>query len=515
MKYPNLAEMMSIQAQNWGNKPLVYLDESILTYSDVEEMSNKGARVLQNLGIKKGDRIGILMENTPLFFPSLFSILKAGAVVIPINNMLKDSEIAYILNDCEAKAVFTTDKYADIASRLTANIKTVANVITWGKVGFPSFDIVEASQEVSGERFDYGIYQENIAFFVYTSGTTGHPKGAMLTHGNMLSDSKSIDDYFKWSASNKFLLFLPMFHSYTLMTSVLYPVYLGCSIVMLESVMDLKTKKFRNILIFKRPKLMVGVPQIFQALIKAPMPKWFIRFFYPIKVHISGGAPISEETLVAFKEKFGVPILEGYGLSEASPVVSFNTFEEHRAGTVGKPLPGIKAKIVDAEDSEVPVGQVGELIVKGGNIMKGYWHMPKATDDVLKNGWLFTGDFARMDSDGFISIVDRKKDLIIAKGMNVYPREIEDIVKEIPEVEAVAVIGVAVDGKDEIILAYVKITEGSTITANTIKKYLKPKIANFKMPKNVYIIDELPLTATGKVLKRKLKEMVSKGEIKI
>lgn len=515
MKYPNLAEMMSIQAKTWGKKPLVIRDDWTLTYAQVEEASNKGARILKKLGIKKGDRVGILMENTPLFFPSFFSIIKAGAIAIPLNNMLKDTELAYILQDCEAKALFATDKFADMALCLKDNVKSIQHIFSWGEADFHSFDISAASKDIDGSPFSYGVSLDDVAFLIYTSGTTGHPKGAMLTHGNMLSDSKSIDDYFKWEPDRKFLLFLPMFHSYTLMTSVLYPVYLGCSIVMLESVMELKTKKFRNILIFKRPKLMVGVPQVYQALIKAPMPRWFIKFFYPLKVHISGGAPIAEETLEAFRKKFGVPILEGYGLSEASPVVSFNTFEEQRAGTVGKPLPGILAKVVDSEDTELPSGEVGELIIKGGNVMKGYWRMPRATDDAIKNGWLFTGDFAKIDKDGFITIVDRKKDLIITKGMNVYPREIEDMIKEIPDVEATAVIGVPIEGKDEMILAYVKPFEGSSISADVVKKHLKPKIANFKMPKNIYIMDELPLTATGKVLKRKLKEMVLNGEMKI
>lgn len=515
MKYPNLAEMMSIQAKTWGKKTLVIRDSWMLTYAQVEEASNKGARILKNLGIKKGDRVGILMENTPLFFPSLFSIIKAGAIAIPLNNMLKDTELTYILQDCEAKALFATDKFADMVPCLKDNVKSIQHIFSWGDADFHSFDMSAASKDIDGSPFPYGVSLDDVAFLIYTSGTTGHPKGAMLTHGNILSDSKSIDDYFKWEPDRKFLLFLPMFHSYTLMTSVLYPVYLGCSIVMLASVMELKTKKFRNILIFKRPKLMVGVPQVYQALIKAPMPRWFIKFFYPLKVHISGGAPIAEETLEAFRKKFGVPILEGYGLSEASPVVSFNTFEEQRAGTVGKPLPGILAKVVDSEDTELPPGEVGELIIKGGNVMKGYWRMPRATDDAIKNGWLFTGDFAKIDKDGFITIVDRKKDLIITKGMNVYPREIEDMIKEIPDVEATAVIGVPIEGKDEMILAYVKPFEGASISADAVKKHLKSKIANFKMPKNIYIMDELPLTATGKVLKRKLKEMVLNGEMKI
>ncbi|MBQ3033824.1 MAG: long-chain-fatty-acid--CoA ligase, partial [Deferribacterales bacterium] len=495
--------------------PHIYFNKDVYTYAQVEDEANKGARVLKNLGIKKGDRVAIIMENCPQYIIALFMIFKTGAVAVPVNNMLTDSEIAYILNDCEAKLLFTSEKYSKMAEYLRNNVETIENILSWGNISCETIDIRSACQRMSGSPLEYNFGTDDLVFFVYTSGTTGHPKGAMLTHGNLLSDAKSIDDYFHWDPKDKFLLFLPIFHSYTLMTSVFYSTYLGCSIVMLESVMELKTKKFRDILLFKRPRIMLGVPQVYQALIKASMPKWFIKFFYPIKLHISGGAPLAEETLIAFKEKFGRPILEGYGLSEASPVVAFNTLERQKVGTVGKPLPGIEAKVVDSEDRELPIGEVGELIIKGGNVMKGYWRMPKATDDAIKNGWLFTGDFARIDEDNYITIVDRKKDLIITKGMNVYPREVEDVIKQIPGVEAVAVIGVPLAGKDEKILAYVKVSDNANVTVKTIKNHLKSYIASYKCPKNIYIVDDLPLTATGKVLKRLLKEQVLKGEFKI
>lgn len=515
LKYNNLGQMLTVQAQKWKNKPLIYFNKDVYTYAQVEEEANKGARVLKSMGVKKGDRVAILMENCPQYIIALFMIFKAGAVAVPVNNMLKDSEIAYILNDCEAKIIFTSEKFANMTDYLRNDVKSIRNIVSWGSTLFGAVDIKNAGANVSGTPLEYDFGVDDLVFLVYTSGTTGHPKGAMLSHGNLLSDAKSIDDYFHWDPKDKFLLFLPIFHSYTLMTSVFYPAYLGCGMVMLESVMELKTKKFRDILLFKRPKIMLGIPQVYQALIKAPMPKWFIKLFYPIKLHISGGAPLAEETLNAFKNKFGVPILEGYGLSEASPVVSFNIFERQKAGTVGKPLPGIEVKVVDDEDREVPQGNVGELIVKGGNVMKGYWKMPKATDDAIKNGWLFTGDFARVDEDGFITIVDRKKDLIITKGMNVYPREVEDVIKQIRGVDAVAVIGVPISGRDEMILAYVKLSDGANVTVKQIKSHLKTAIASYKIPKHIYIVDDMPLTATGKVLKRKLKEMVLNGEFKV
>lgn len=515
MKYPNLAEMMTIQAKQWKNKPLIYFNDEVFTYMQVEKMANKAARMLKERGLKKGDRVGIIMENSPFYLISLITIFKSGAVAIPVNNMLRDTEFEYILNDSSSKFIFVSEKYKEQAAYLKNNVSSLEGVLSWNQINNDIINVSELSAPFSDEPLNCDFGYDDLVLFVYTSGTTGHPKGAMITHGNILSDAKSIDNTLQWHPSKKFLLFLPMFHSYTLMTSVIYPVYLGCGIIMFSSVMELKTKKFRKTLILKRPKVMVGVPQVYQALIKAQMPKWFIKFFYPIELHISGGAAISADTLDAFEKKFGVPILEGYGLSEASPVVSFNTFKEHRADTVGKPMPGIEVKIIDDDENEVPVGEVGELIVKGGNVMKGYYHMPKATDDAIRNGWLFTGDFAKVDEDGFLYIVDRKKDLIISKGMNVYPREVEDVIKQLEGIEAVAVIGAQIESKDEIILAYVMKSDNSDITVAKIKAHLKSNLAAFKTPKHIFIVDELPLTATGKVLKRKLKEQIKNGEFKI
>ncbi len=515
MKYSNLGEMMTVQAKKWKNKPLIYFDDKIFTYIQIEKMANKAARMLKERGLKKGDRVAIIMENSPFYLISLITVFKAGAIAIPVNNMLREVEFEYILKDSGSKFLIVSHKYTSQASYLHSHVESIQDILSWEKISADIINISDSSAPFSDEPLEYNFGYDDLVIFVYTSGTTGHPKGAMLTHGNILSDADSIDKTLKWHHSKKFLLFLPMFHSYTLMTSVIYPVYLGCGIIMFESVMELKTKKFRNTLIFKRPKVMVGVPQVYQALIKAPMPKWFIKLFYPVELHISGGAAISADTLKSFEKKFGVPILEGYGLSEASPVVSFNTFKEHRADTVGKPMPGIQVKIIDDDENEVPVGEVGELIVKGGNVMKGYYHMPKATDDAIRNGWLFTGDFAKIDKDGYIYIVDRKKDLIISKGINVYPREVEDVIKQLEGIDAVAVIGVQIESKDEIIVAYIMKNQQYNITVAQIKAYLKEHLAAFKTPKHIFIVDELPLTATGKVLKRKLKEKIQNGEFKI
>ncbi len=275
----------------------------------------------------------------------------------------------------------------------------------------------------------------------------------------------------------------------------------------------MKKESFKKILIFQRPTIMLGVPQIYSVMAKSPMPKWFIKLLYPIKIHISGGAALPAEIFDQFKKKFGINVIEGYGLSEASPVVALNPLNKQKQGTVGVTLPNVQAKVIGPDETELPKGQVGELIIKGPNVMQGYWHMPQATDDAIKNGWLFTGDFATMDEEGYISIVDRKKDLIIVKGMNVYPREVEEVIYKFPGVDAVAVIGIPSIEHGEIIAAYIQAKENETINEKDLRNYLAKHLANFKLPRIIKITEDIPLTATGKVLKRELKELVKNGKI--
>jgi long-chain acyl-CoA synthetase len=273
--------------------------------------------------------------------------------------------------------------------------------------------------------------------------------------------------------------------------------------------MDLKKKSFKRLLLLQRPNFFLGVPQIYTALARANIPSWFARFLYPIKIHVSGGAPLPEDIINEFYKKYKKPIIEGYGLSEASPVVSVNPLNKQKPYSVGPAIPGVEVKIVNDDEIEVPLGEVGELIVKGPNVMKGYWKMEDATALAIRNGWLFTGDLAKIDKDGYIYIVDRKKDLIIVKGINVYPREIEEFLYLYEGIDAAAVIGLPDKQNGEIPVAFIKPKEGVSVDPEEVRQYLKKHLANFKIPRHIHIKDDLPMTATGKVLKRKLKEMVT------
>ncbi|MGA1846515.1 fatty acid--CoA ligase [Deferribacter abyssi] len=510
MEFKNLADMLTKNAKKFKNKKYLFFENQKYTYNQVNKLTNKCAHALLRLGLKKGERVAILLDNSPEFIFSFFGITKCGAIAVPINNFLKEEEITYILNDCNVKFLITSENYKDLFPYLKSNTTSLENILTYDFSSPDSVNLNELITNESDENLPCDFDSEDLAVLIYTSGTTGNPKGAMLSHKNLLSNCYSTTQAYKINVRDRFLLFLPMFHSYAFTTCVLLPTFVGCSIIILRSVMELRSKKFKNILLFKRPTFFLGVPQVYSALSKAKLPNWFIKFLYPVRIHVSGGAPLPEEILNTFKEKFRKPILEGYGLSEASPVVSANRIEWQKPYSVGLPLPDVEVKVVNDEEEELPIGEIGELIVKGPNIMKGYWNLPEATAQAIRNGWLFTGDMAKLDEDGFIYIVDRKKDLIIVKGINVYPREIEELLYQYPGIEAAAVIGIPDEASGEVPIAYIMPADGVELKEKDIKNYLKEHLANYKLPRKIIFAKELPMTATGKVLKRKLKELVLK-----
>ena len=514
----NLGSILTMQSEKTPRKKFLDFKGKKYTYKMVESISNKISRYIVNLGIKPGDRVAIMMGNSPEFIFALNAVLKSGAVAVPINTFLKQYEVAYILNNCEAKLLFTSKQYEEVVGTTLKNTATIEKVLSFS----PdlelnnSIDIYKNIEMITDKPLNLEIEPTELALIIYTSGTTGEPKGAMLSHANIYSCVSSTNTLYPMGRKDRFLLFLPMFHIYSLAVSILWPTFLGASIIILESVLDLKKKSFRNILLFKRPTLMAAVPSIYSALAYANIPNWFIKFFYPIKFHLSSGSGLPTEVFQAFRNKFKASIIEGYGISETSPVVAANRLNHIKPGSVGKPLSDeVQVKILDDESNEMPLGEVGEIVVKGPNIMQGYWKMPKETKEVLKNGWFFTGDLGYIDkNDGCISIVDRKKDLILVKGMNVYPREVEELIYTVDGVEACAVIGVPEPNGDEIIIAYIKKVADVILHERDIKKYLRENLANFKIPKYVYFSDDIPMTTIGKVLKRKLREMVINGEMK-
>ena len=514
--YQNFYEVIEANAKNDPKKTAIFIDDKKVTYLKLKQNIDTFARFLEFSGIKSEDRVAMIVGNSEEFVVSLFAITKIGAVAVPLNTFLKKEEFEYILNDCGARLLVSSAAYASETKDLLSTTK-IEKIVWTDKYEHLdernySFTEIDISQETY-ERLAKRPTLNDLACIVYTSGTTGKPKGAMLSYRNFFSNAIAGADSFAITCKDRFIVFLPMFHSFTLSIMVLLPMFTCSSIVIVRSVFP-----FANVLkqtLLKQVTIFLGVPTLYNALLKAKIP-WYFMWFNKVRIFISGSAPLSEQSLNEFNAKFkNATLLEGYGLSECSPAVCVNRLDWQKPLSVGLPLPSYEVKIVNDEMMEVKTDVVGEIMVKGDCVMQGYLNHPDATDETIVNGWLLTGDLGKKDEDGFIYIVDRKKDLIISKGINIYPREIEEVIYKYEGVDATAVVGLRDEQtKDEDVLAFIQPKEGVELNEMEIRKYLKNHLANFKLPRHIYFVEELPKNATGKVLKRVLKEKVNEGLFK-
>lgn len=509
--YQNFYDMLAAATLASPKKTVIFIDDRKVSYKEFLHKVDAFARFLEIAGIGVGDRVALIAPNSEEFVVSVYAVTKIGAVVVPVNNMLKANEYAFILNDCEAKLLITSQEFFKEVKDLP--VTTTVEKMVW----IDEAPTIDTNNIVFDEILDTHRHGEerkglskldDMAIIFYTSGTTGHPKGAMMSYRNIFSNMIAGSERFNVSSKDRFIVYLPMFHAFTFTVMLLIPFYNRGSFVIIPKLLP-----FSNIIkqtLLKRVTVFLGVPDIYNALIKAKLP-WYFMWFNSIRVFISGASALSEDTLNRFNQKFKrATMLEGYGLSECSPVVSVNPMEKQKPMSIGLALRSYEVKIVDDEMLEVPLGQIGEIIVKGDNVMMGYLNRQEATEETIINGWLRTGDLGKMDSDGYIYIVDRIKDLIISKGINIYPRQIEEELMKLDYIRQGAVIGVKDPHSGEVPVAYVELEDDAdreAVTPNQIKKDLKVLLANFKVPKHVVIVEELPKTATGKVLKRKIKEM--------
>ena len=512
--YKNFYEMAAANAASHPNKKVVFIDDQKISNRELLAKIDSFARFLELCGLKENEKIALILPNSLEFLVAVFAISKLGGVVVPVNNMLKRDEISYILNDCEAKIVITSAEFVKEMQDISLSTKVQKTI--WIDEA-PSLDAnnllyVEKSQDAS--RLHVSKNLDDLAVIFYTSGTTGHPKGAMLSYRNIFSNLIAGSMSFDIRQNDRFIIYLPMFHAFTFSIMMLLPIFTKSSIVIIRKLLP-----FSNIIkqaLLKRVTVFLGVPDIYNALIRAKLP-WYFLWFNSIRVFISGASALNEDTLNRYTKVFKrAKMLEGYGLSECSPAVCVNSLEFQRAYSVGRALPSYEIKIVDDEMLEVPRGEVGELIVHGDCVMQGYLGNPQATDETIINGWLKTGDLGKMDEDGFVYIVDRIKDLIISKGINIYPRQIEEELMKLSYVKLCAVVSKPDLHSGEVPVAFIELDEGvgtSKITQAKVKSDLKDTLANFKIPKAVHFVDNLPKTATGKVLKRVLKERIRQGEI--
>ncbi|HYV29836.1 MAG TPA: long-chain fatty acid--CoA ligase [Candidatus Binatia bacterium] len=493
----NLATAFAATAAREAKKTAVFWGEQEHSYERLLAQSRQVAAHLQQpLGVKPGDRVALWLKNCPQFISALFGVFQAGAVVVPINNFLKPEEVHDILADAGIDVILTD---ATLAEHLPALRSLRPQLRVWNLEELASPEGRHAGSPVNPKPKCQHPAVEDLAVIIYTSGTTGRPKGAMLTHANLLHNVESCRQVLAAADYDRFVVLLPMFHSFMLCVGVLLPLLVGGSLVLVRSLHP--PKNVLQEIYQRRATILPAVPSLFRTLAGAPIPPGL-----PLRICISGGAPLPVEILREFNRHVPVPLIEGYGLSEASPVVSMNPLSgPWKEGSIGKPIPDVEMSVQDDAGSLLPSGATGEICVRGGNVMRGYWNQPEATAKTLRRGWLLTGDIGHRDADGYFYITDRKKDMLIVNGINVYPREIEEVLYQIPGVKEAAVVGMPDPRRGEQPVAFVAAQEGATLDERGILLLLRQKLADYKVPRRINFMPALPRNATGKVLKTALR----------
>lgn len=492
----NLSRAFNESSERHGGKPALFWGEQEFTYKQLHSQSLLVAHVLRDrFSVARGDRVGLWLKNCPEFVPSIFGIFHTGAVAVPINNFLKPDEVNYIVSDAGIEVLITD---VDLGSHHRA-LEVVNPKLRIWKV-----EELEALGSPAGPMASEAV-RDDLAVLIYTSGTTGKPKGAMLSHGNLLHNVESCRIVLQTVASDRLAVLLPLFHSYMLTVGMLLPLLVGGSMVLVKSLHPVKNALME--IIARGATILPAIPQFYRSLVNAPGE---IRL--PLRLFISGAAPLPGQVLRDFEARFKVPLIEGYGLSEASPVVTKNPLHgERKPGSVGVPIHDVEVSIQNDEGRILRPGQIGELCVRGGNVMLGYWNNPGETSRALRDGWLLTGDIGYRDEDGYFYITDRKKDMLLVNGINVYPREIEEVLHQFEGVKDVAVIGKPDPRKGEQPIAFVSAIDGSQLDLKLIQLFLRRKLADYKVPRKVIILPELPRNATGKILKTALRELRLEG----
>ena len=491
---PNLANLVSESAADSPDSIAIRLDDIAVPYGALDQTTKLVAGLLASKGVEKGDRVGIMLPNVPHFPFVYHGALRLGAIVVPMNVLLTAREIKHYLSNSGAKVLVVWKDFAPEAVAACEETGTELITVDPETVGdlLAGVEPVEQVAEVEGD---------DTAILLYTSGTTGQPKGAELTHSNVRSNIEAITGLFSPQEGDVYFGGLPLFHVFGQTVGMNGAFATGAELTLLPRFDPAKALE-----IIQRDKVTVfmGVPTMYAALLQVPD-----RGEYDIsslRLCCSGGAALPGEILRAFESEFNSPILEGYGLSETSPVASFGRADmERKAGTIGTPIDGVEMRLVDDEGNVVGVGDVGEVQIKGPNIMKGYWNMPDATAAAIDaDGWFSSGDMGTVDEDGYYKIVDRKKEMIIRGGYNVYPREIEEVLYEYPAIAEAAVMGIPHDDLGEEVCAVVAFKDGQSATEDEIRAFAKEQVAAYKYPRHIKIIDELPKGPTGKIMKREI-----------
>ncbi len=495
----SIPELLHKQAENYADKTYLIFKDQEFSYGKIREISQRQAEGLRKKGLQKSDRVALLCPNRPEFIFTYYGAMAAGMVIVPINVLLQGPEVEFIINNCGAKILVYDPVFAPIVSVIQDNCSTLEHKI---EIGSPSYQELLAAEEAPFTQ----VAAEEAAGIIYTSGTTGHPKGVVLTHKNYLVNAQQGVDWCKVTTEDRFICILPLFHANAQLVSTLMPLVAGGAEILMER---FNPKTFLSDLFRYKATSFSAVPAMYAAMLQIPDADNYdlsnLRFC------ICGAAPMPVKVFNAFEEKFNAKILEGYGLSEGTCASSINPLDHKRkVGSIGLPLIGQEIKILDDHDHEVEQGKIGEICIKGENVMKEYFNNPQETAKTIKNGWLHSGDLGYFDTDGYLYIVGRKKEMIIRGGENIYPKEIEEVLYKHDKVAECAVCGVpdSVRG-EEVVAFFVTKEEGDEISLKEVREFLKDKLASYKRPRKVFTVAELPKTATGKIQKSKLVESYS------
>ncbi len=477
-----------------GSRPFLRFEGETIRYASFARVVSRRAAGFARAGIGRGDRVGILLPNGPEFVEALFALLRLGATVVPVNHFLAAPEVAKLLERASVDAGVVGCDQLRLIEGVPDPPKGLFAVGGGGR-GRPFEPLAE------GDDLPPGCPRpgpDDAAFLLFTSGTEGEPRGVLLSHRNLAANVRQCTEALGPTEKERFLVFLPLFHTFTLTVCLLLPAALGAAILLFRSARNFPSI-LRDGILLGRATYFVGVPAVFNALARRRLP-FLLRKLHRVRVMISGSAPLPARTVEAVEGLFGAPLLEGYGLTEAGPVVAVNLPGRRVVGTVGPPLPGVEVRVVRESGNGLMHGEVGELLVRGENVAGAFL----GEESPVRDGWLRTGDLASVDTEGFITIHDRMRDLILVRGLNVYPREVEEAIEEHPSVAAAAVVRAMSETKGEVPRAFIVPAEGARPTAAVILGHLKGRLAPYKTPATIEFVAELPRSGTGKVLRRVL-----------
>ncbi|MBA2522274.1 MAG: long-chain fatty acid--CoA ligase [Solirubrobacterales bacterium] len=490
----NFARALTVAVEAGADRPAVKLDDVVVSYGALDEAAARVAGMLRARGVEPGDRVGMQLPNVPYFPFVYFGALRAGMVVVPMNPLLKGREVAYHLSDSGAKVMVAWHAFAEAAEAGSADADAECIIVRPGEFdgllgeAEPVHDVVERADD-------------DPAVIIYTSGTTGTPKGATLMHSNLEAGARVGRELVGAGPESVGVATLPLFHVFG-MNSIM-----NVSLVakgLLTLVPRFEPGKVLEVIERDHATTFGGVPTMYTALLNHPERERYDTS--SLDLCVSGGSALPVEVLRGFDEAFGAKVLEGYGLSETTGMGSFNTPDrERKAGSIGTPVGGTEIRLVDDSDEEVAQGEPGEIVMRGPFVMQGYWERDEATTEAMKGGWFHTGDVATIDDDGYLFIVDRKKDLIIRGGYNVYPRELEEVLYEHPDVREAAVLGIPDESLGEEVGAAIALKEDGAVTEDELRDFMKERVAAYKYPRRIWLVDELPKGPTGKILKREIK----------